>query len=241
MKCWYDFHIHSALSPCGDNDMTPNNIVNMAYIKGLNAIAITDHNCVKNARAAMAVGEAVGITVIPGMEIETSEEIHVVSLFPDIDSAEEAGKYVFSHMPVIANRPDIFGEQLIMDEDDNVIGSIDRMLITATDMDIFKVFDMVNGCGGVAYPAHIDRHSYSVISNLGFIPPELHTGIIEISKSVNDVDLYVANKGVEGYKIMRSSDAHYLENIAEQEENIEILVNSAKKITEYLKEIQQKK
>ena len=100
---------------------------------------------------------------------------------------------------------------------------------------------MVSSCGGVAYPAHIDRHSYSVISNLGFIPPELNTGIVEISKSVEDLDLYVRNKGVENYKIMRSSDAHYLENIAEQEENIEILVNSAKNITEYLKEIQQKK
>jgi len=221
--------------------MTPNNIVNMAYLKGLNAIAITDHNCIKNARAAMAVGEAVGITVIPGMEIETSEEIHIVALFPDIDSAAEAEKHVFSHMPVILNRPEIFGEQLIMDEDDNVVGKEDRMLITATDMDVFAVFDMVSACGGVAYPAHIDRHSYSVISNLGFIPPELNTGIVEISKSVDDLDKYVKNKGVQGCKIMRSSDAHYLENISEKEEYIDVLVNTAKNITEYLKEIQQKK
>jgi len=175
------------------------------------------------------------------MEIETSEEIHIVALFPDIDSAAEAEKHVFSHMPVILNRPEIFGEQLIMDEDDNVVGKEDRMLITATDMDVFAVFDMVSACGGVAYPAHIDRHSYSVISNLGFIPPELNTGIVEISKSVDDLDKYVKNKGVQGCKIMRSSDAHYLENISEKEEYIDVLVNTAKNITEYLKEIQQKK
>ena len=235
MKCWYDFHIHSALSPCGDNDMTPNNIVNMAYIKGLNAIAITDHNCVKNAKAAIEVGEALGITVIPGMEIESSEEIHIVTLFPDLDSALEAEKHVFSHMPVIPNREDIFGQQLIMDSDDNVTGKVDRMLITATDMDIFGVFDMVKQCGGIAYPAHIDRHSYSVISNLGFIPPELNTKTVEISKSVTNLEEFVKNRGVEKYEIIRSSDAHYLENIAEKEENIEVLVNSAKNIIQYFK------
>lgn len=235
MKCWYDFHIHSALSPCGDNDMTPNNIVNMAYIKGLNAIAITDHNCVKNAKAAMEVGEALGITVIPGMEVESSEEIHIVTLFPDLDSALEAEKYVHSHMPKIPNRKDIFGQQLIMDSDDNVTGEFENMLITATDMDIFGVFDMVKQCGGIAYPAHIDRHSYSVISNLGFIPPELDTRTVEISKSVTNLEEFVKNRNVEKYKIIRSSDAHYLENIAEKEENIEVLVNSAKNIIQYFK------
>ncbi len=237
MKCWYDFHIHSALSPCGDNDMTPNNIVNMAYLKGLNAIALTDHNCVKNAKAAIEVGEALGITVIPGMEIESSEEIHIVTLFPHIDNAIEAEKYVFSHMPIIPNREEIFGQQLIMDSDDNVTGKIDRMLITATELDIFKVFDMVKECGGIAYPAHIDRHSYSVISNLGFIPPELNTRTVEISKSVTNLEEYIKNKGVEGFNIIRSSDAHYLENISEKEENIEVLVNSAKNLIEYFKDI----
>ncbi len=237
MKCWYDFHIHSALSPCGDNDMTPNNIVNMAYLKGLNAIALTDHNCVKNAKAAMEVGEALGITVIPGMEIESLEEIHIVTLFPHIDNAIEAEKYVFSHMPIIPNREEIFGQQLIMDSDDNVTGKIDRMLITATELDIFKVFDMVKECGGIAYPAHIDRHSYSVISNLGFIPPELNTRTVEISKSVTNLEEYIKNKGVGGFNIIRSSDAHYLENILEKEENIEVLVNSAKNLIEYFKDI----
>ena len=88
----YDFHIHTALSPCGDNDMTPNNIVNMAYLKGLEAIAVTDHNCVKNVAAVIEAGKNAGITVIPGMEIESSEEIHIVSLFPHIDAALEAEK-----------------------------------------------------------------------------------------------------------------------------------------------------
>lgn len=233
----YDFHIHTALSPCGDNDMTPNNIVNMAYLKGLEAIAVTDHNCAKNAAAVIEAGKNVGITVIPGMEIESSEEIHIVSLFPHIDAALEAEKYVFSHLPKIKNREDIFGQQLIMDSEDNVAGKEEQMLITAAALDIFAVFDMVKSLGGVCYPAHVDRHSYSVLSNLGFIPPELKTSFIEISKNVDNPEEYVKNKGLLRYKVIRSSDAHYLGDISEAVNNIEVLGNSTKNLLSYFTEM----
>lgn len=236
MSCWYDFHIHSALSPCGDNDMTPNNIVNMAYLKGLDAIAVTDHNCVKNAAAAMEAAKETGIIVIPGMEIESAEEIHIVSLFPSIESACEAQKHVFAHLPKIKNREDIFGSQLIMDSEDNIIGKEEQMLITASDLDIFAVFDMVKSLGGIAYPAHVDRHSYSVLSNLGFMPPELDTKFIEISKNVEDAALYVKNKNLDKYKVVRSSDAHYLGDISEKINKLDILVNTTKNIIEYFAE-----
>ncbi|MBO7208654.1 MAG: PHP domain-containing protein [Clostridia bacterium] len=235
MRCWYDFHIHTALSPCGDNDMTPNNIVNMAKIKGLDAIAVTDHNSVKNAKAVMDAGSLIGLTVIPGMEIETCEEIHVVALFPNIENAVFAGDQVAKHLPSAKNRPDIFGEQLIMDKEDNVVGYEEQMLITATDLDIFEVFSLVKSAGGVAYPAHVDRHSYSVLSNLGFIPPELDTKFIEISKNVTDVNQYVANKNLEKYNLIFSSDAHYLWDISEKIHGFDVEQPSVEKIIDFFK------
>ena len=132
----YDFHIHSALSPCGDADMTPNNIVNMAYIAGLDAIAITDHNTIGNVRAAQIVGEKVGVKVLPGMEIETAEEVHVLTLFPDIESAEKVAKIVYENLPPIKNRPDIFGNQFYMNENDEITGEEEKLLISSTSLSI---------------------------------------------------------------------------------------------------------
>ena len=106
---YYDFHIHSCLSPCGDNDMTPNNIVNMAALLGLNAIAVSDHNAVGNVRACMEVAKEVGITVLPGMEVETEEEVHILTLYPTIEAAENAALEVHKKLPTIKNRPEIFG------------------------------------------------------------------------------------------------------------------------------------
>ena len=99
MILYYDLHIHTALSPCADNDMTPNNIVNMALLKGLDVIAVTDHNSAENARAVIKAGEKAGLTVIAGMEIETSEEVHVLSLFPSADAAEEVQRQVYRSLP----------------------------------------------------------------------------------------------------------------------------------------------
>lgn len=235
MKCWYDFHIHTALSPCGDDDMTPNNIANMAYIKGLDAIAITDHNSVRNVKAVMDVGKTIGLTVIPGMEIETCEEIHVVALFPNLESAETAGEQILEHLPKMENRADIFGRQLIMDSNDTVVGEEKQMLLTATDLDIFQVFDLVKSLGGIAFPAHVDRHSYSVLSNLGFIPNELDTKFIEFSKGATEIDEYIKNKNLEKYRRVTNSDAHYLEDISEQLHSIDVDNTSIEKIMDFFK------
>ena len=123
MKINYDFHIHSCLSPCGDNDMTPQNIVNMAKIMGYDAIALTDHNTSRNCPAVMKVGEEVGITVIPGMDLCTAEEVHIVCLFPELQNALDFSDYVYSTLPPVKNRPSVFGDQLICNEQDEVIGT----------------------------------------------------------------------------------------------------------------------
>ena len=180
MKCYYDFHIHTALSPCGDEDMTPNNIVNMAIIKGLDAIAITDHNSAKNVLACINCAKDTPLTVIPGMEIETAEEVHMVALFDNVDALMKLDKIVSKNMPSIKNRVDIFGEQVLLDENDERVGTLENLLVTASFLDVESAVETVRNLGGVIIPAHIDKDSYSIVSNLGFVPEELKFSTVEI-------------------------------------------------------------
>lgn len=212
---YYDFHIHSALSPCADADMTPNNIVNMAAISGLNAIAVSDHNSIGNVIPAVKAGEKCGITVIPGMEVETEEEVHILTLYPDIKAAQYAAEFVYKSLPDIKNRPEIFGEQLYMDENDEVIGEEEKLLISSASLSLNRLFEIVKYAGGLFIPAHVDRHSYSILTNLGFIPDDLDIRCIEISKSTSDLESYLESRSeLAEYFIFRNSDAHYLENIS---------------------------
>lgn len=233
MKIYYDLHIHSALSPCGDNDMTPNNIVNMSILKGLDAIAITDHNACGNVRAAMKVAED-KIIVIPGMEIETAEEVHMVSLFPDIESAEEMERIIRKNSIPVENKVEIFGNQYYMNENDEIIGEEPNLLVTATGLDIYSVVNNVKDLGGVVYPAHIDRSSYSVLSNLGFIPPDLNFTTVEITAK-NRAKM---EPEYSDYDIVTSSDAHYLWDISEKTYDLDI---SDKNIDEILSKLSGKK
>ena len=238
MKCYYDFHIHTALSPCGDDDMTPNNIVNMAVLKGLDAIAITDHNSAGNVRACVECGAKAGIIVIPGMEVETSEDVHVVCLFPSVQQAEMMDSIVSENLPVIKNRADIFGNQYILNEDDTVVGCVDNLLSTATTLDIYTLVDKVNEIGGVAIPAHIDKSSYSVISNLGFIPEDIDFTAVEI-KNPDRVSELKKNHAIDSCHIMHNSDAHFLWDIHERDFFLEVNEISPNSLVRYFKQFKQ--
>ena len=229
MKVSYDLHIHSALSPCADNDMTPNNIVNMSIIKELDMIAVTDHNSCKNLRAVTEAA-AGRITVIPGIEVTTSEEVHVVCYFPTVEAAEAMGNLAESHLMPVKNKPEIFGNQYIMDAEDDVIGEVEYLLVNATDLDIYDVFKAAKKLGGIAIPAHIDRSSCSILSNLGFFPPDLEFSAVEITKK----NLDKMAEEYEKYAILTSSDAHYLENISEPENFIDILDKSVEGFFEFI-------
>lgn len=229
MKVYYDIHIHSALSPCGDNDMTPNNIVNMALLKGLDVIAVADHNTCRNVKSVMKVAQD-RLLVIPAMEIETSEEVHMLTLFPELSMAEEMERILIEKSNPVKNRPEIFGNQYIMNEYDEIIGEEERLLVTATGLDIYEVVRQAQGLGGVAIPAHIDRSSYSVLSNLGFIPPDLKIGTVEITpknreKMQNEYD---------EFEVISNSDAHYLWDISERNFALDI---SNKNICEILSKL----
>lgn len=207
-----DFHIHSCLSPCGDDDMTPNNIVNMAMLNGLDLIALTDHNTCGNCRATMAVGDANGVIVIPGMELTTSEEIHVTVIFPDIEKAEAFGAFVAEHRMPIANRPDIYGNQFFMDSEDNVVGEEEQLLILATDINLYDVVGFAGEYGGLATLAHIDRHSNGVLGVLGGIDRDMGFFRAEVTPHASEED-YKAKYPFLNF--VKSSDAHDLLTIAE--------------------------
>lgn len=225
MRAYYDLHIHSALSPCGDEDMTPNNIVNMALLKGLDIIAVTDHNACGNVKAVMEVaGDR--LLVIPGMEIETAEEVHVLGYFPTLEQAREMEALLRKSTPPMPNRPEIFGRQLYLDAEDEIVGEEPQLLVTAGGMSIEEVFDAVRKLGGVPVPAHIDRSSYSVLSNLGFLAPELGATAVEIT---------AANRGdweraYGDYICLTSSDAHYLGDLSEPLWSIDIIDKTADEI-----------
>ena len=222
-------HIHSALSPCGDADMTPNNIVNMSIIKGLDVISVTDHNTAGNAEAVAKAADG-RIIVVPGMEIESSEEVHIAVYFPDLESLFEMEKIVSKNMAHIKNKPEIYGEQLYMDSLDNITGTEENLLITATKLSVYDIFKAVRALGGVSVPAHIDKSSYSILSNLGALPADLGITAVEITPR-NRPRLESEYKN---FNILSNSDAHYLENISERDFYIDVFDKSVHDIINYL-------
>lgn len=195
--------------------MLPSNIVGMAVLKNLDVIALTDHNSCKNCPAFLKIAEQMGITAICGMELTTSEEVHVLCLFPDIDKAMNFDSFVHDRIVPVDNNEKIFGKQLIMDCDDNVTGKENLLLINATTINFIDVYDIVKKYGGISIPAHIDKSTTSLLSNLGFIPPESKFTCAEVRHTGFLDKLSEQNPYLKKCKIISDSDAHYLENINE--------------------------
>lgn len=230
-KLYYDLHIHSCLSPCGDDDMLPSNIVGMAVVNNLDVIALTDHNTCKNCKAFCEIAKKYGIIAICGMELTTSEEVHVLCLFRTLEDAMRFDEYVHSKLSSILNYEDIFGKQQICDENDNVVGTESLLLINATTIKFDEVFDLVKRYNGVMIPSHIDKSSTSLLSNLGFIPPDSQFTCAEI-KHIGFKDKIISeNLYLNRCKIICNSDAHYLENINERKHYI---ISKSKNIEDIL-------
>lgn len=216
----YDLHIHSCLSPCGDDEMTPANIAGMAAVKELELIAVTDHNSCKNCGAVLRAAEEYGILALPGMELATREEVHVVCLFEDLNAAMDFDEYVYGRLPDILNQEKIFGKQQIMDEEENVTGIVEKLLINAADIGFDEVFDLVEARGGVMIPAHLDKSTTSLLSNLGFIPPDAKFVTAEVRNFANLHRLAKEHPYLERCRIISNSDAHYLQDIHEPEHTL---------------------
>lgn len=235
MKLSYDLHIHSCLSPCGDDDMTPANIAGMAAVKGLDVIAVTDHNSCKNCPAVLAAAAKYGILAIPGMEINTAEEVHAICLFPDLDRAMAFDSYVYGRLLPIANQEEIFGRQQIYDAADTWVAAEPLLLINSTAISFDKLWDLTLSYGGVMFPAHIDKNSNSLLSNLGFVPPDSRFRTAELKDLSKLPELKRRNPYLENCNIIKNSDAHYLEHIQEPDFNLEVREKSVAAVLEILK------
>ncbi len=216
-QVYYDLHIHSCLSPCGDNDMTVNNILNMCLLKGLDLIALTDHNSCKNCPALLSAASEAPITVLPGMELTTSEEVHVVCLFPALPQAMAFDQYVHDHLPKIQNVPHIFGEQWILDSEDEPVGQEELLLLNASTISISHLPALMGEFEGICWPAHIDRSSYSLLSNLGGIPPECGFRGLEVAFPETFFAEGRHEELKRDYTILTNSDAHDLGKLSERE------------------------
>lgn len=215
-RYYYDLHLHSCLSPCGDIDNTPQNIVGMASLSALDIIALTDHNTAKNCPAFFDAAKRFGIIPVAGMELTTSEDIHVVCLFEHLTDALRFDEYVASRRVLIKNRPEFFGEQLIIDADEQVVGTEEFLLTNATDISVDEIYDIARSYGGVAYPAHIDKDANSITAILGTVPEDAKFDFFELH-SQESVDKTSALYGIDKSKFIISSDAHYLTDMRDKE------------------------
>lgn len=221
-RYFYDLHVHSCLSPCGDDDMTPANIAGMASIKGLGIVALTDHNSTKNCPAFFKACKTHGIIPIAGMELTTLEDIHIVCLFPDLDSAMEFDREVEAKRAPIKNRPEIFGRQQIMDHEDNVLEEEENLLLYATELTLEEGKALCESFGGVCYPAHIDRESNGIVAILGGVPEDAGYSAFELNDRESETEYRERFPHLNGMVQLVSSDAHYLWDISEAENVIEI-------------------
>jgi hypothetical protein len=208
-----DLHVHTALSPCGDEEMSPPAIVDAALAAGLDMIAVCDHNSAGN---ASAVGEAAGgrLTVIAGMEITTVEEVHIVGLFPTTAAAANAADEVRRSLPPAdGDYTRFFGEQYLMSADGTVYGREPHALALATVLRLDEAVALIKRFGGLVVAAHIDRPTFGVIAQLGFFPHEAGFDAVELSRHAPAGSPAAAACAAYRLPVVRSSDSHYLEDV----------------------------
>jgi len=209
-----DLHIHSCLSPCGSLEMSPLRIVNEAEERGINIIAIADHNSAKNCPAFHAICNKRGIAHVFGVEATSMEEAHILCLFDTLDTVMDFDNFLYSSLPDIPNNPERFGDQVYVDEYEQIEGEVEKYLNSALDLSIDTIKDEVIKRNGLYIPAHIDKPMFSIPAQLGFLPEDNYSAI-EISR---EQEL----KSAKGYPVITNSDAHYPEDIGKKYTNINV-------------------
>lgn len=229
-----DLHIHSVLSPCASLDMSPKNIVEKAKDMGLDIIAITDHNMVENSLYAYKIGKHIGLTVLFGMELQTQEEVHMLAIFDDFHIAMEFQNLIYSLLPPVKNDENYFGDQIVVDENDEILRFEERLLLNSSGISIEEAVNWVKSHGGLAIPSHIDSEMFSIISQLGFIPEDLPFDAFEIKKRENIPNIipFIINKNI---PFVSFSDAHYLNDIGGKRTLLEMERPTCKEIEMALK------
>lgn len=227
MKVTYDLHVHSGLSPCAEKDMTPCNIVGFAKLNGLDMVAVSDHNSILNVKTALKAGEFYGITVVPAMELQTAEDVHVLCLFPTFETLEAF--YGSIEFYEIENRPDIFGHQFVYNEEDEITGEEKRLLLNGSMVSCSEVYALADSFGGIAIPAHVDREENGMVAVLGAVTEEFTAVELSLKATEEQIAFYKRN-----YKVIIDSDAHTLEEMSSGN-TLELPEISAEALIKYLK------
>jgi PHP family Zn ribbon phosphoesterase len=205
-----DLHIHTVASPCAEIEMLPSLVVERAVSLGIDCIAITDHNTAENVAAVQRFALEKHIAVIPGMEVQTREEAHVLCLFDTLTQVLVWQEMVYAALPSMKNREDVFGAQLVVDENDQFVRMIDRMLLVATNLSVNQVVDKVTQIGGIVIAAHVDRQAFSLLTVLGFIPEDLALVGLEISRAMHISEARRKYPLLGSWPLVTNSDAHRL-------------------------------
>lgn len=208
-----DLHTHTVLSPCGDLEMSPVNIVRKAKEKGIDILGITDHNSTLHASLIKELAKKQGIMVLMGAEVTTKEEVHCLCFFEYEDNLSQFQEYLNKHLPNIPNDTNKFGYQVVVNEKEEIVNEIDCLLISALNKSIDEIEKKVHQLNGLFIPAHINKTVNSIISQLGFLPPDLKVDALELSQHTTKSEFLKKNKYLSKYNFIQSSDAHYIDNI----------------------------
>jgi PHP family Zn ribbon phosphoesterase len=205
-----DLHLHTVLSPCAEIEMIPPLIVRRALELNLGAIAVTDHHSAANVQAVINAAQGTTLTVLPGMEVQTREEVHMLCLYDTLEQVQEWQRAVFAALPDRPNNAEVFGAQYVVDATGEYLYTEERLLAASTSLSIEHVVERVNALAGICLPAHVDRPSYSILANLGFVPPGLDIAGIELSRLTTPQKLVQLSPALAQYGMIVSGDAHRL-------------------------------
>jgi PHP family Zn ribbon phosphoesterase len=209
-----DLHVHTCLSPCADLDMYPRAVVEKSIAENLDIIAICDHNASENMQFVLKLAEGKPLTVLPGIEITSSEEVHLLALFDTLADLKKIQDIIYSHLSG-TNREEVFGCQAIVNDQDEVEGFNEKFLLGATKLPLLEIIHHVHNFGGLAIASHIDRESFSVISQLGFIDPETPFDALEVTRQTGIRQARSKYRELARYPLIESSDAHFIKDIGQ--------------------------
>ncbi len=233
-----DLHIHTVLSPCGDLEMSPVKIVEAAVRKELDIIAITDHNHTGHNQLAREIGKEYNVMVVYGIEVTTSEEVHCLSFFDTDEQLSAFQHYIDMHLPYVENDPDLFGYQVIVDRNEQIVEEIHQSLYPGLRQEISEVADEVHRLEGLFVPAHADRRMNGIYHQLGFFPGDLEADAVEIFRNTDRAATYKSHPELQGYQLLKSSDAHFIEDIGRSTSSLEMKERTFRELVKALKGIE---
>ncbi len=216
-----DLHIHSVLSPCGSLDMSPRNIVKKAKEVGLDIIAITDHNMAENAACAYEIGRMSGTVVFVGMELQTMEEIHLLAIFDDVDTGMAFQEKIYELLPAVKNDPAYFGDQVVVDENDEIVRFEEKLLLNSAQISIENAVSWIAAHGGLAIPSHVDSQTFSLISQLGYVPENIPFDALEV-RNINCINEIIPFASGRKIPFVTFSDAHYMDDIGKRRIRVQL-------------------